>query len=140
MSQPVLSQLNSYPLKSAGGISLANSNLDQRGLVHDRRWMVVDDSGQFMSQRTSPKMALINTEIDGQTLILNAPRMSELCLPLFPTAGESQEVEIWGDRCEAWTADPQAELWISEYLGKSCKIVFMPDHRDRKSTRLNSSH
>jgi uncharacterized protein YcbX len=131
MSQPVLSQLNSYPLKSAGGISLANSNLDQRGLVHDRRWMVVDDSGQFMSQRTSPKMALINTEIDGQTLILNAPRMSELCLPLFPTAGESQEVEIWGDRCEAWTADPQAEKWISEYLGKSCKIVFMPDHSKR---------
>ena len=131
MSQPVLSQLNSYPLKSAGGISLANSNLDQRGLVHDRRWMVVDDSGQFMSQRTSPKMALINTEIDGQTLILNAPRMPELCLPLFPTAGESQEVEIWGDRCEAWTADPQVELWISEYLGKSCKIVFMPDHSKR---------
>jgi uncharacterized protein YcbX len=131
MPQPVLSQLNSYPLKSAGGISLANSNLDQRGLVHDRRWMVVDDSGQFMSQRTSPEMALINTEIDGQTLILNAPRMSELCLPLFPTTGESQEVEIWGDRCEAWTADPQVELWISEYLGKSCKIVFMPDHSKR---------
>jgi len=121
MSQPVLSQLNSYPLKSAGGISLANSNLDQRGLVHDRRWMVVDDSGQFMSQRTSPEMALINTEIDGQTLILNAPRMSELCLPLFPTTGESQEVEIWGDRCEAWTADPQAELWISEYLERVAK-------------------
>jgi hypothetical protein len=57
--------------------------------------------------------------------------MSELCLPLFPTAGESQEVEIWGDRCEAWTADPQVELWISEYLGKSCKIVFMPDHSKR---------
>jgi len=84
MSQPVLSQLNSYPLKSAGGISLANSNLDQRGLVHDRRWMVVDDSGQFMSQRTSPEMALINTEIDGQTLILNAPRMSNFACLCFP--------------------------------------------------------
>jgi len=60
----------------------------------------VDDSGQFMTQRTCPSMALINTELVGQTLTLNAPRMSELSLPLFPTKGESQEVEIWGDRCD----------------------------------------
>jgi len=105
--------------------------MEQRGLAHDRRWMVVDDSGQFMTQRTCPSMALINTELVGQTLTLNAPRMSELSLPLFPTKGESLEVEIWGDRCEAWTANSQSGLWISEYLRKSCKIVFMPDHSNR---------
>jgi len=131
MSQPILSQLNIYPLKSAGGISLENAVPEARGLAHDRRWMVVDDSGQFMTQRTCPGMALINTILSPQTLNLNAPGMSELCLPLFPIAGESQEVEIWGDRCEAWTANPQAETWISEYLGKSCRIVFMPDHSNR---------
>jgi hypothetical protein len=54
-------------------------------------------------------MALINTKISAQTLNLNAPGMSELSLPLFPTAGESQEVEIWGDRCEAWTSSPQTK-------------------------------
>ena len=92
MSQPVLSQLNIYPLKSAGGISLENVIPEARGLAHDRRWMVVDDSGQFMSQRTYPNMALINTSLSTQTLNLNAPGMSKLCLPLFPTEGESQEV------------------------------------------------
>ena len=131
MSQPILSQLNIYPLKSARGISLENAVPETRGLVHDRRWMVVDDSGQFMSQRTFPEMALINTKLSEQTLNLNAPGMSELCLPLFPTAGKSQEVEIWGDRCESWTANPHAEKWISDYLGKSCRIVFMPDHSNR---------
>ena len=131
MTNPVLSQLNIYPLKSASGISLDNAFMEQRGLAHDRRWMVVDDSGQFMTQRTCPSMALINTELVGQTLTLNAPRMSELSLPLFPTKGESQEVEIWGERCEAWTANSQSGLWISEYLRKSCKIVFMPDHSNR---------
>ena len=131
MPQPVLSQLNIYPLKSAAGITLESAMLDRRGLVYDRRWMVVDDSGKFMTQRSIPRMALINTELVGQTLTLNAPRMSELSLPLFPTKGESQEVEIWGDRCEAWTTNPQSKLWISEYLGKSCNIVFMPDHSNR---------
>ena len=131
MPQPVLSQLNIYPLKSAAGITLESAMLDRRGLVYDRRWMVVDDSGKFMTQRTIPRMALINTELVGQTLTLNAPGMSELCLSLSPTEGEAQEVEIWGDHCEAWTADPQSGLWISGYLGKSCKIVFMPDHSNR---------
>ena len=131
MSQPVLSQLNIYPLKSAGGISLENAIPEARGLAHDRRWMVVDDSGQFMSQRTYPNMALINTSLSTQTLNLNAPGMSKLCLPLFPTEGESQEVEIWSDLCEAWTTNPQATTWISEYIGKSCAIVYMPDHSNR---------
>ena len=131
MSQPVLSQLNIYPLKSAGGISLGNTITEARGLEHDRRWMVVDDSGQFLSQRTYPNMALIITSLSNQTLSLNAPGMSKLCLPLFPIKGESQEVEIWGDLCEAWTVNPQATNWISEYIGKRCTIVYMPDHSNR---------
>ena len=50
MAQPVLSALNIYPLKSASGISLKNIEMEQRGLPYDRRWMVVDASGQFMTQ------------------------------------------------------------------------------------------
>lgn len=105
--------------------------MEQRGLAHDRRWMVVDDSGKFITQRTSPAMALVKTEIADQTLSLNAPGMTELCLPLFPKEGVQQVVEVWGDRCEAWAADQQSASWISEYLGKSCNFVFMPDYSNR---------
>jgi len=131
MAQPVLSALNIYPLKSASGISLKNTEMEQRGLLHDRRWMVVDDSGQFMTQRTVPRMALVQTQLVNQTLTLNAPGMPELCLPLLPKKDVSEEVEIWGDRCEAWVANQQSTRWISEYLGKNCKIVFMPDNSNR---------
>lgn len=131
MAQPVLSALYIYPLKSASGISLQNAGMVQRGLPHDRRWMVVDDSGQFLTQRTSPRMALVKTQLVDQTLTLNAPGMTELWLPLLPKEGVSEEVKIWGDRCEAWVINQQSTSWISEYLGKSCKIVFMPDHSNR---------
>ena len=57
--------------------------------------MVVDDSSHFITQRTSPEMALLKTEIVDSTLILNAPRMAELKLPLFQTQGIPQMVEIW---------------------------------------------
>ena len=132
MAHPELSDIIVYPVKSASEIPLKNSNLEQRGLAHDRRWMVVDDSAQFISQRTSPEMALLKTEIDERTLRLNAPGMVELQLPLFQKEGTPQMGEIWGDRCEALAADKQAESWISDYLGKRCNFVFMPDHSNRQ--------
>ena len=58
--------------------------------------------------------------------------MPELCLPLLPKAGVSEEVKIWGDSCEAWVTNQQSTRWISEYLEKNCKIVFMPDHISRQ--------
>ncbi len=131
MAQPSISGIFVYPVKSASQISLDYSKLEQRGLAYDRRWMVVDESGTFMTQRTSPTMALLKIEIEDQTLSLNAPGMSELSLPLFPKVGLPQEVEVWGDRCEAWAADKQSAGWISEYLGKNCNFVFMPASSNR---------
>ena len=98
MTEPVLSALNIYPLKSASGISLKNTEMEQRGLTHDRRWMVVNDSGQFVTQRTSPRMVLVQTQLANQTLTLNAPGIPELCLILLPKKDVSEEVKIWGDR------------------------------------------
>ena len=74
MTHPELSDIIVYPVKSASEISLKNSNLEQRGLAHDRRWMVVDDSAQFITQRTSPEMALLKTEIFDSTLIVKCAR------------------------------------------------------------------
>ena len=76
-------------------------------------------------------MASVQTQLVNQTLTLNAPGMPELCMPLLPKKDVSEEVEIWGDRCEAWVANQQSTRWISEYLGKNCKIVFMPDNSNR---------
>ena len=131
MTHPELTDIIVYPVKSASEIFFKKSILEQRGLVHDRRWMVVDDSAQFITQRTSPEMALLKTEIVDRILILNAPGMVELKLPLFQTEGIPQMVEIWGDRCESLAADKQAEIWISDYLGKRCNFVFMPDSTNR---------
>ena len=54
-----------YPIKSARGIPLEESEVDEFGLRHDRRWMVVNPSGEFLSQRTHRRLALIAPEIDG---------------------------------------------------------------------------
>ena len=74
MEHPELSDIIVYPVKSASEISLKNSNLEQRGLVHHRHCMVVDDSSHFITQRTSPEMALLKTEIFDSTLIVKCAR------------------------------------------------------------------
>ena len=64
MSLIKLSGLNTYPIKSAAGIGLSQSQVTRRGLLYDRRWMVCDRNGKFLTQRKLPKMALIQVAVD----------------------------------------------------------------------------
>ena len=64
-----------YPVKSCGGIKLSEVSLHETGLAHDRQWMLVDADGRFITQRTHPAMALIQTSLEGDVLRLRAPGM-----------------------------------------------------------------
>ena len=52
-----------YPIKSLGGISLQSAKVEERGLQYDRRWMLVDKNGMFLTQREHPQMALLQVNI-----------------------------------------------------------------------------
>ena len=64
-----------YPVKSCGGIKLSETHLLETGLAHDRQWMLVDAAGCFVTQRTHPAMALIQTTLEDDVLRLRAPGM-----------------------------------------------------------------
>ena len=88
MSSITLSGLATYPIKSAGGMGLSQSQVTARGLLHDRRWMVCDRNGMFLTQRKFPKMALIRVAVD-DTLHLNILGAdSALELPLLARSEE----------------------------------------------------
>src|SRR5919112_3831 len=92
-----LSGLYVYPIKSCAGISLQRSDLSATGLRHDRRWMLVDETGEFMSQRAHPRMALISTHLSGERLIASAPGMPDMQIPLHQEHENLIDVNIWGD-------------------------------------------
>ena len=56
-----LTEINIYPVKSLGGISLDEAEVTDRGLKYDRRWMLVDEANGFLTQRVRPQMSLIKT-------------------------------------------------------------------------------
>jgi hypothetical protein len=122
-----LTGLNIYPIKSARGIPLAESAVDEFGLRYDRRWMVVDESGVFLSQRSHPRLALVVPSVSDETLQVDAPGMPTLQTPLHPKATVATRVTVWDDTCPAtWVGGPAAE-WFSDFLGTACTLVHMAD-------------
>ncbi len=122
-----LTGLNIYPIKSARGIALGESEVDGFGLSHDRRWMVVDPAGIFLSQRNHARLALVVPSIRNGTLEVDAPGMPQLQLPLHPTETVATSVTVWDDTCPATWVGERAAQWFSDFLGTECSLVHMSD-------------
>lgn len=128
----ILSQIYLYPVKSLSGISVDHWPVDDKGLLYDRKWMLVDNNAKFLSQRQLPKMALINTRINDEHLILSAPGQTDLELPLQSTSGDSLEVQIWEDKCLANRCGEKADNWLKQFLDVDCRLVYHADDDVRK--------
>lgn len=128
-----LSAINVYPVKGLQGIALEASRCTDRGLEHDRRWMVVDEDGGFLSQREMPRMATIWTEIEGDKLLLAAADHREIDVPLEPDYGERMRVRVWNSDCDAIAPSAEADAWLSTVLDRFCRLVYMPDSTRRES-------
>lgn len=124
---PVLSGVYIYPIKSCGGISLESAELEATGLRHDRRWMLVDEGGGFVSQRRCPRMALISTSLAPDHLEVRAPGMPDLEVPFEGEEEERIDVEVWGDRQRGTPVGEEADRWFTRSLGFPCRLVRKPD-------------
>jgi uncharacterized protein YcbX len=122
-----LSGLHVYPIKSCGGIAIQEWEIDERGLRHDRRWMLVDETANFMSQRRFPRMALIGVRLERDSLIVAAPSMPSLEVPLQPPTGRLILARVWDDLVEASPVSDDADRWFEEFLGVRCRLVYLPD-------------
>lgn len=128
--KPVLSSIRVYPLKSAAALKLDHAIVEPRGLAGDRRWMVVDAGGKFVTARKHPRLLLVRVDSGDEGLALDAPGMPRLHLEA--AAGSPRvEVGVWRDRVQAVPADAVADAWISRYLGLDARFV----HMDRGAVR-----
>lgn len=127
MTSLFLSSITVYPVKSLAGINVTQWAVTKTGLQFDRKWMLVDTAGQFLSQRKLPAMALINTALTDDHLILSAPNMTNLQLPLKPAAGDMITSTVWHDQCEALSVSTVADRWLSTVLNVDCRLVYQPE-------------
>ncbi|MET0654904.1 MAG: MOSC domain-containing protein [Pseudoxanthomonas sp.] len=132
-----LSGLYLYPIKSSAPLAVQSATVEPRGLRHDRRWMVVDAEGRFITGRELPRLTLVRAEPDAEGLSLQAPGMPSLQVP-FPRSGATASVSVWKSEVVAKPAGAAAEAWLSEFLGLPARLVHMDADIVRPMTDVHS--
>ena len=129
-----LSEIYIYPIKSLGGIRLEKANITTRGLENDRRFMLVDENGQFLSQREYPQLAIFQTEIEGDFLKITDKKTGQnLKVNLSPNSQSlALSVTIWDDTTTAIEVSQEASEWFSQALGIPARLVYMHEESQRK--------
>jgi len=133
-----LSEIYIYPIKSLGGIRLESANITTRGLENDRRFMLVDENGRFMSQREHPQLAIFKTEIEDNFLKITNPKDGSTLhisvqYSLIQQVSPTKKVQIWDDETMAIEISIEATNWFSEALGIPARLVYMPEESQRKT-------
>jgi uncharacterized protein YcbX len=132
-----LESIHVHPVKSCAATSPRTALLAETGFDLDREWMVTDAAGVFVTQRELPRLALVQTALKGDELILRAPGMLALHVAVDRVEGRT-EVEIWGQRVAAYDMGPLCAQWFSDFLGRPFRLArFDPEaarHADRRWT------
>lgn len=132
-----LVELHVYPLKGARGVSLERAEVLAGGLRHDRRFMLLDAQGAFVTQRGHPKLALVTTAfVPGSgtpggapaALAIGTPNAGVFEIDLAPSSPRPRRrVRIWDDDVAAVDVTGPVVTALSDYLGERCSLVYMPD-------------
>jgi uncharacterized protein YcbX len=117
-----ITELHVYPVKSTRGAARARVLLTPFGFEWDRKWMIVDEKGTFISQRSHPQMARIVPEVTPEDLLLKAPGLPTLTVPLALT-GPPVPVRIWKDSCVGVDQGRDAHEWVSRAVGQPLRLI-----------------
>ncbi len=126
-----ISEINIYPIKSLKGISVQSAVVEERGLEYDRRWMLTDLEGKFLTQREFPRMALVSVWIEEGGIGAAAAGFGEAFIPRLPEIKNRQRVTIWASSIEAEVHAPVMNEWFSDVIETECQLVYMPDDARR---------
>ena len=130
----VLQEIYLYPIKSLGGISVRQAIVEERGFRYDRRWMLVDKKGDFVTQRTYPQLAVLQVALgDTQLEVFSKIDPSQrIAFDLDLVSPQELSVQIWGDEVLARLVSDEVSRWFSDFLGMALDLVVMPESSERK--------
>lgn len=131
----VLSEIWIYPVKSLAGIRLSEAQVQEKGLQYDRRWMITDPFGRFITQREFPKMAMLEVAVQENSLLISNREMPEkqITVPFEPVSANPVSVTVWDDTVDAVTVADEVDRWLSEQLELDVRLVLMPEQTERKA-------
>src|SRR5258706_3956355 len=143
MSERRLSEIWIYPIKSLGGIRLKSSKVFGKGLEHDRRWMLMDEDNEFMTQRLYPRMALFKLSMSDEHFSISY-KSDSIILPFSHSVIDSPiTAKIWDDTVQVFEVSDEYSQWFSDRLQMKCKLVSFPEANTRPvdaNYQINHEH
>ncbi len=128
MSATTVASIHIYPVKSLGGFSVPQVKLTDRGLEHDRRWMLIDPTGGFLSQRELPTMACLHcTPCNSGFRVTDVRNGKTRDVPWSIRHGTRADCKVWDDEVELLLGEPSIHQWFSEALQRPTQLAYMPD-------------
>ena len=127
----IVSKIHLYPVKSMGGVFPTIAHLGFAGLTHDRQWMAVQPSGRFMTLRSHPQMALVETAIEDGQLVLHSFGMDSHSVPKGVEGGQRIHTEVFGDKVKAVDCGEDTANWLSQAIGEPSRLVTFPTDETR---------
>ncbi len=129
MNKRIVSEIWIYPVKSLGGIALPSAVVLSKGLEHDRRWMLIDEKGQFLTQRTHARLALFGLSL-AENGFLVSYRHSSILLS-YTWQGQVFRSKVWNDEVMVAEVSAAHNEFFSEHLGIRCRLVVFPEQNTR---------
>lgn len=126
-----LTDIYIYPIKSVKAISQPAAMVEEYGLSFDRRYMLIDNEGQFVTGRTHPQLTQIDVQFSQKTLHLNAPKMPSLIIDPAQFSTQMVDAEIWTDNVSSQHCHADYDQWFSDYLQHECRLVFFSENSQR---------
>ncbi|UEG50114.1 MOSC domain-containing protein [Ferruginibacter lapsinanis] len=128
-----VSELYIYPIKSLGGIAVSSAELTDRGFQYDRRWMLIDEGNNFLTQREYPQMALLQVDLIGDHLVVSHKiNKASINISVIPESQEMIIAKVWSYKGKLQLVSTVADKWFSTMLSIPCRLVYMPDSTIRK--------
>ncbi len=122
---PTLAAIHIFPVKSCAPLTLTEARVETRGLERDRRWMVIDAEGKFVTGRDEPRLTLIHALPHDDALTLDAPGMPTLRISAPSADAPRVQTAVWGAAVAPRSVSREADAWISAFLGRPHRLVHM---------------
>ena len=122
--------LHIYPIKGARVVDVARAAVEPRGLEGDRRWMVVDANGRFLTQRSHSRLAQITATPTRTGLVLSAPGAGDVAVER-PSPETRADVVVWRHHVNAALVGGEVGAWLSSFLGEPLRLAYMDAAAER---------
>ncbi|UXA00587.1 hybrid-cluster NAD(P)-dependent oxidoreductase [Vibrio splendidus] len=137
--QPSLSQINVFPVKSVGGISLSSAWVEKQGLTFDRRFMLALADGSMVTARKYPKMVKVSSSLQPDGLIFTCEGKEPLRLKYANFKMQEAPATVWKDSFTAYTTNDEADDWFSDVLGVRVELLFSGEQSNRVREKLGQN-